>query len=118
MPRPTVRASILTLLQHHHYLSAPELLEYLHTQGQQVNKTSIYRALEKLQDEHIVCKHNFKGNDLVYELNDPHHDHLICENCGKIAVTECRGETPFMRDGYTVNHHHVTFYGLCPNCQT
>lgn len=118
MPRATVRQSILELLHAHHALSAPQLLEHLHTQGQQVNKTSVYRALDKLQADHMLCKYNLHDNEIVYELNDPHHDHLICENCGKIAVTECRGESPFMRDGFQVRHHHVTFYGLCSNCQT
>ncbi len=117
MSRTLVTDSVTQLLHQHHLLSAPQLVAHLHKQGRIVNKTSVYRALEKLETEGSICKHNLLDNELVYELRDHHHDHLICTHCGTITTAECQIELPSMVNDFKVNHHHLTVYGLCAECQ-
>lgn len=116
MMNDTVGQQIIHLLAKHHFLTVPDMVERLHAQGTSVNKTSVYRALEKLLIQGTVCKQNIRANDLVYELRSHHHDHVVCSNCGKIETVECQ-ITPPIVPGFSIHHHHLTFFGLCQACQ-
>jgi len=104
-------------LAQHHYLTAPKLLEVLEAAGHTYNKTSIYRALEKLLEEGLVCRMSFGTNEIVYELRAAHHDHLVCTHCGRVMTTQCELKLPQEFDGFIADHHHVTVYGICRECQ-
>lgn len=104
------------LLTQHHLLTANQLIDLLHTQGEIYNKTSIYRALEKMLAEGKICKHTFQENESAYELRTHHHDHLICNHCGKIETIHCVVQLPSALHGFTVDHHHLTFFGTCAEC--
>jgi Fe2+ or Zn2+ uptake regulation protein len=118
MARPSqLSITITQLLEKHHVLSAKAIGEKLLELGQTFNKTSIYRALEKLQSQHTICQHNFTDNTIVYELANTHHDHLVCTRCGLVAATECQITTPINIDSFAIDHHHATWFGTCKNCQ-
>lgn len=117
MGRPAlVSHKILEVLEERHALSAPDLLVALGQTGTQVNKTSVYRALEKLTEDGIVCKQTLSGETLVYELRDHHHDHLVCEKCGTVQKIPCLTKVPNSIEGFAVHHHHTTFFGECKGC--
>lgn len=117
MPHMTISQKIITLLAQDHLLTAPQLLEKIHAQGQRANKTTVYRALDKLLEKGELCKHNLLDNDIAYELRVHHHDHLVCEKCGKIRTVNCQLNAPTMIEGHMISHHHVTFFGICAECQ-
>jgi|SRR5579859_87450 len=112
-----LKKEILHLLEKYHFLTAPQILEKLHKKGLRVNKTSVYRNLDSFLEDDIICQQSFGGDEFVYELQKNHHDHLCCESCGKVEEVSCRVDIPKKIDGYTVDHHHLTMYGLCENCQ-
>lgn len=114
---PLVQQHILDLLAQRHSLSAPELVAALESDGSGVNKTSVYRALDHLLEQGKVCRQTLAGDVPTFELRDHHHDHLVCENCGRVQVTECLTNLSESIDGFRVGHHHLTVYGVCPNCQ-
>jgi Fur family peroxide stress response transcriptional regulator len=98
-------------------LTAPQLLEHLKNKQLQYNKTSVYRALDKLLAQDIICKQNFGDNDIQYELRTSHHDHLVCVVCGNINSVECTLQPPNAIGDFKVDHHHVTYFGTCQECQ-
>lgn len=117
MGRPAVVSQkILDILEQKHALSASDILMALGQVGTQVNKTSIYRALEKLTSDGIVCRQTLVGETVVYELREHHHDHLVCEKCGLVQKIPCLTKSPPTIQGFEVHHHHTTIFGLCPNC--
>lgn len=107
---------ILELLTTHHLLSPLDMVTLLDTGKTGYNKTSVYRALEKLQTAGVICKHTFATNEAVYELREHHHDHLVCSQCGRISTAECHITVPEDIDGFKVDHHHLTLFGKCYNC--
>lgn len=117
MGRPALlSAQIITVLQSLHVLSAPDLLTQLEARGVSVNKTSVYRALEKLSEDGILCKQTLTGQTIVYELRESHHDHLVCERCGSIQKIQCVTDSPTKIEGFEVHHHHTTLFGVCHTC--
>jgi Fur family transcriptional regulator, ferric uptake regulator len=111
-----LRQEILKLLDRDHLLTVPTLVEKLKKQHSDLNKTTVYRALEFLLEEGIVCRHNVSGNELSFELRDHHHDHLVCTNCGQLQTVDCLVHPPRQVGGFVVDHHHLTLYGLCEKC--
>ncbi len=112
----SVSHQIISLLTTHHLLTAPQIVSYLNTADQSVNKTSVYRALEKLEAQALICKQNLQDNDLVYELRENHHDHLVCTKCGKVTTAACQVKIDQSTD-FAVDHHHLTVFGLCSACR-
>ncbi len=119
MPRPSrVVPAILALLEQTHSLSAPEIAEALSQTGDlDVNKTSVYRAIDQLLEQGRICRQTLQDSLPVYELRDDHHDHLVCETCGEVQAVECLTPLPQEVDGFVIGHHHLTVYGLCAACR-
>lgn len=115
--QPKVQPAILELLEHSHSLSAPEIVELLSRGDVSVNKTSVYRALDTMLEQDLICKQSFGDETPVFELRSHHHDHLVCEVCGSVQVTDCLMHLPKTVDGFLIGHHHLTIYGLCEQCQ-
>jgi Fur family ferric uptake transcriptional regulator len=109
--------AIEQLLEEKHLLSANEILAVFNSHGHTYNKTSVYRALEQLQKEEKICEHVFSRKEAVYELRDHHHDHLVCQDCGKVEAVECSFNHPKNIKGFKVDHHHTSLFGVCGNCQ-
>ncbi|MCB9813286.1 MAG: transcriptional repressor [Pseudomonadales bacterium] len=107
---------IIELLSSSHILSAFQILEMLKIKGNKYNKTSVYRALEKLLVEGKICKQNFGNDEFKYELRKQHHDHAICDKCKKVISVKCHDRWPKKVSGFTIDHHHSTLYGLCKDC--
>lgn len=136
MSRPAkIQPAILQLLQQHHALTATELGCELVTLGHPANKTSIYRALEKLLRQGKICRLDLGQGEFKYEQRADHHDHAVCTRCGRVQIVDChrnslagedqvinQSEEPKanlvpLADGFTVDHHHLTFFGHCARCQ-
>lgn len=113
-----LRQEILDVLRRDHLVTVPVLVEKLKQKYTQVNKTTVYRALEYMLSEGTVCRHNVSGTELSFELRDHHHDHLVCTNCGQLQTVDCLVHPPKTVDGFHVDHHHLTLYGVCKKCQT
>jgi Fe2+ or Zn2+ uptake regulation protein len=111
-----LKKKILGLLEENHLLSATQLIEKLHAMGVNANKTSIYRNLDSFLEDNLICQQSF-GDELLYELQEDHHDHIRCKSCGKVEETPCPVFTLPQISGYEVDHHHLVMYGMCESCQ-
>ncbi len=54
--------------------------------------------------------------------NKPHHDHLICESCGKIVEFENEEIEKLQHkiaeeSGFKLTDHLMQLYGICRECQ-
>ena len=84
---------------------------------------TIYRTLNLLEDSNIVTSISFGKNGKKYELaNKPHHDHIICKNCGLIIEfedkeIESKQKNIAEANGFILTNHIMQLYGICPNCQ-
>ncbi len=119
MARPAILGTaLITIFKKHHLLSVGEILALLPVEfGKNYNKTSVYRALEKLEEQDTICKYTFSSGETKYELRQEHHDHLVCSQCGKVQAANCEVEIPSMVSEFKTEHFHLTVFGLCDDCQ-
>lgn len=121
------RVKILELLENasHHHMSAEDVYKALLEQGEDVGLATVYRVLSQFEQAGIVQKHLFENGLKIYEITtEEHHDHLICDNCGKIIeftnkVIEEEQQKVAEQYGFKLSGHALTLYGICddPDCQ-
>ena len=106
------------------HLSAEDVAERVRSELPLVNPSTIYRTLDLLVEEGLLLRTDLGANRAYYEpaREHPHH-HVVCERCG--TVTHIHDETLgdlarriTRATGYTLGAREISFYGLCPNCQT
>ncbi|WP_395143303.1 ferric iron uptake transcriptional regulator [Moraxella atlantae] len=121
------RLKILQLLEStsKHHMSAEDVYKALIEQGEDVGLATVYRVLTQFEQVGIVERHNFDNNLSVFELaHDSHHDHLVCEQCGKIIEFHNEQIEQLQRQvaaehNFTLSGHSLVLYGVCddPECQ-
>lgn len=121
------RIKILELLESAklHHMSAEEVYKALIEQGEDVGLATVYRVLTQFEQAGIVERHNFENNLSVFEIvQDEHHDHLVCDVCGKIvefhnALIEEEQFKVAEAHNFKLSGHSLVLYGVCdsPDCQ-
>lgn len=104
---------------------AVELAELLHRQGSQVGLSTVYRQLERLEQQGLV--HKIVTDDGArYQYCDSRHAGrdcflLKCERCGRMEHLDCShlGELYahlLSKHHFVINPRRTLFYGLCEKC--
>ncbi|TPH23331.1 ferric iron uptake transcriptional regulator [Haemophilus haemolyticus] len=115
------RLTILSLMQEHknEHFSAEDVYKILLEQGSEIGLATVYRVLNQFDEAHILIRHNFEGNKSVFELAPvEHHDHIICEDCGKVFeftdnIIEQRQREISEQYGIRLKAHSLYLYGKC-----
>ena len=104
---------------------AAALCESLHQKGEKIGLTTVYRQLERLEQQGLLHK-IVTDEGARYQYCDAHEHNgecflLKCENCGRIQHVDCShlGELyrHLMADhGFAINPRKTLFYGLCEDC--
>ena len=88
-----------------------------------VGITTVYRTLNLLEENNIATSISFGSQGKKFELgNKPHHDHLICEKCGKIVefedhkIEQLQEKIATLHD-FKLTNHLMQLYGICQECQ-
>lgn len=114
------RFAILQALHDGGHLSPAQIHERVQQTG--MTEATVYRNLEFLAGNGILLVADRGHGHLAYELSCESHHHIICRACGAQmevnpalltpAINQMESET-----GYRLNAGHLTFLGLCPECQ-
>jgi Fur family transcriptional regulator, ferric uptake regulator len=85
-----------------------------------INKTTIYRNLEKLEKEGFIKKVILSDHKQYWEVaqtNPTHqHYHLICQKCEKIECQELDSELAFKLINFKILKTELNLYGFCQSC--
>lgn len=111
----------LTLSGH---VTSEELYELVKKSYKSIGQATVYRTLKLLSESGIAKPVDFGDGLTRYERQhgDDHHDHLICERCGKNVevldeTIEKLQEDVAARHGFTLTRHKMYLYGLCGDCR-
>jgi len=87
-----------------------------------LTEATVYRTLEFLAKNGLARPAHMGNGHLVYEIAQQDHHHLICRKCnGEIQIDHATLEKVYSEleanSGFRFIDSHVTFFGLCPECQ-
>ena len=107
-------------------LNATEILSLLSSKNVNLNKTTVYRELEFLKNQHLVREVPVSSNTVYYESAlQGHHHHLVCENCSMIIEVETNeleenikklSKSVAQNEQFLIGRHALEFFGTCANC--
>ena len=87
--------------------------------GEDVGLATVYRVLTQFEAAGIVIRHHFEGGQATFETSaGAHHDHIVCNQCGRIEEFVDEGieraqQEVARRSGFTVRGHSLILYGDC-----
>ncbi len=89
-----------------------------------IGYSTIYRTLKLLVDCGMARTHHFGETDARFELvhKEQHHDHLVCEKCGRIIEFTHDSIEKFQNavakeHNFLVKSHELQIFGVCKRCQ-
>jgi Fur family transcriptional regulator, ferric uptake regulator len=120
---PQRYAILNVLLEAQGHLSPIEVYQRAKGKIPGLTEPTVYRTLSFLAEQGLVMAAHIGGGQLVYETSEHVHHHLICRECGgtlEIAHDALQElyDNLFVTTGFQLDSSHVTFFGLCPDCQT
>tara|TARA_S200000501_G_scaffold377289_1_gene435064 strand:+ start:45 stop:428 length:384 start_codon:yes stop_codon:yes gene_type:complete len=93
---------------------------------QEMNKTTVYRILNRLEESNILhsfvdragLKRYAKGSQKEKTINDVQsHSHFICDNCGISSCLPIKIQIPSITN-YKINNSEHLFSGQCADCSS
>lgn len=106
------------------HLSGEDLYRLVREQDPTVGQTTVYRTLRLLTEAGLAREVRFGDGRAHYEHNykHPHHDHMICSDCGKI-IEFYSPELEAIQDAMAAKHkfelteHLLRMIGVCADCR-
>ncbi len=105
------------------HVTAEELYEKLKHTHPEIGIATVYRTLKLFCDAGLALEVQFGDGFTRYEhhYGHGHHDHLVCEKCGKyIEVIDERIEklqqSLAEQNNFHILRHRMELYGLCKDC--
>jgi Fur family transcriptional regulator, ferric uptake regulator len=82
---------------------------------------TVYRTLNLLQEGRLVKTVILPTGETRYEMSGlGHHHHFQCRRCHVVVdLDHCplpSSQEPLASEGFVVESHEITLYGLCPAC--
>ncbi|HWE32114.1 MAG TPA: Fur family transcriptional regulator [Solirubrobacteraceae bacterium] len=118
------RVAVLGEVSEHKHVTADQVAQAVRDQLGTISIQAVYDVLGALTRAGLVRRIEPAGSAARYEtrVGDNHH-HVVCRSCGAITDLDCAvGAAPCLSPadagGFVIDEAEVTFWGLCPACQT
>ncbi|WP_431876939.1 Fur family transcriptional regulator [Micromonospora marina] len=118
------RLAVLDVLSAGGHLEVDEITRRVRRRIDSVSTQAVYDVLGALSRAGLSRRIEPAGSPARYEarVGDNHH-HVVCRGCGQIADVDCAvGSAPCLdpnvAHGFELDEAEVTFWGLCPACQS
>ena len=104
------------------HLSPVEVFERARQELPGLTEPTVYRTLQFLRAQGLLVAGEAGSGNLVYEVADHLHHHLVCRSCGNTVEIDHGTLDGLYADlkaqtGFEIDSRHLTLYGLCPDCQ-
>jgi Fur family ferric uptake transcriptional regulator len=108
----------------HRHISVEELYSEVRQVNPRVGYATVYRTMKLLKECGLAEERHFADGQARFENLEAerHHDHIICERCGRIAEfvhpqIEQLQEKVAQRFGFVATTHKMEIYGICQECR-
>lgn len=100
-----------------------ELYVRLRAGGSKVSRASVYRTIQLLIESGCIEEVERIDKHSHYEriIGTPHHDHMICTQCGKVIefyspTLEMLQDELCTKENFRKVRHHLEILGVCASC--
>ncbi len=107
------------------HLSTEDFYLQLRKKHPGIGYATVHRTLKLFAECGIAAERNFGDGQIRFEVNvaNEHHDHLVCNGCGKILEFENQQIEQLQLDvartyNFIIEDHRLELYGLCSTCHS
>lgn len=108
----------------HFHFTADDLFMQLNKKGKNISRATVYRTLNLLEKSGLINKIQMESGMHLYEpiYGREHHDHLICQRCGKMIefyspdIEDIQSQIA-RENGFIMTGHSLNIYGICAECK-
>jgi Fur family transcriptional regulator, ferric uptake regulator len=125
MRASSVDQIIINLLQQNRrHIASQKIYEEIRSQLPAVNRSTVYRSLERLASQGKISVSDMGTGSLVYEMvGEGRHHHLVCQECQHIIeISDEDVSSLFTKveqsSRFEILTNHLILYGICPGCQS
>ena len=103
------------------HLTADDVYQMLLSENIDIGLATVYRALTQFEQAGLLERSHFESGKAVYEKKDgPHHDHLVCIQCGHVEEfydeeIERRQKKIAKERGFAIHEHALNIFADCIN---
>lgn len=103
------------------HLRAEDIIAQVSARMPGVNKSTIYRTLDILEETGCVVKSESGDHFIYHHAEEGHHHHLVCQKCGKTIVCKenlfLEIEKSLARQyAFRADFKHLLINGVCQSC--
>lgn len=112
---------LLAFLEAEGHVTSEQLHQHVRERNAGIGFTTVYRTMKLLCDAGLAQERHFDDGVTRYEIEQEHHDHLVCVKCGKIVEFECEmiedaQERIAAAYKFRLLRHRHELYGHCESC--
>jgi Fur family ferric uptake transcriptional regulator len=117
--RELILAAFLEAKRH---ITSEDLYQTVRELHPNIGYTTVYRTMKLLVEAGLATERRFDDGITRYEIEQEHHDHLVCLKCGGIEefesemIEDTQNEIAKHHDFQVLRHRHE-LYGHCRNCR-
>ena len=119
----TPQRRLIVEIFHHNgeHLTADDIITLVQSRMPGVNKSTIYRTLDLLEEAGCVYKSALGGQLIYHHADEGHHHHLVCTECGRTVACDEDLFAPVSKAlqetyGFRVPFKHMVMSGQCQQC--
>ena len=103
------------------HLTAEEIIEFVGERAPGIDKSTVYRTLDLLENTGCVIKSEVDGHFIYHHTEEGHHHHLVCRSCGRSMdcsenIFAEMKKNLMTKYGFKADLKHMMINGLCPDC--
>ena len=111
-----------TFLDENRHVTSEDLYQAVRKEHANIGYTTVYRTMKLLVEAGLATERHFDDGITRYEIEQEHHDHLVCIKCGKIQEFECESIERTQNEiadehGFEILRHRHELYGHCAECR-
>lgn len=105
------------------HVNLDELHRAVRQRNPRIGYATVYRTMKLLAECGLAVERHFRDGAAYYESGEKtHHDHLICERCGRIVEFEEDRIEALQAEvavalGFEITGHKLELYGVCRACR-
>jgi len=114
-------AILQAFLEAQGHVTSEDLYNAIKARHPGIGFTTVYRTMKLLCEAGLANERHFDDGVTRYEIQQEHHDHLVCVRCGRIVEFECAmiesaQDDIAARYGFRLLRHRHELYGHCADC--
>lgn len=107
----------------HEHFTVEDIVNDFRSKGKKISVATAYRVVQMMVELGLLLEHDFGRGIKHYEHTPghPHHDHIICNECGKIIeftepALEKMKESIAIKHGMQMVNHTLCIFADCKSC--